>query len=96
MSLKQQMCAFGHTVLYPHYLRTYFMDTPAADNVEFYITESTLRESKNGRQDVLREAASNYKQIRRRLINQTNNSINRAKLSLTRYQGKYLFTHIYN
>ena len=71
MLLKQQMYAFGHTVLLPHYLRTYFMDTPAADNVEFYISESILRESKNCRQDVLREAASNYKQIRRRLINQT-------------------------
>ena len=44
--------------------------------------------------DVSQEAASNYKQIQRHLINQTNNSINRAKLSLTRYQRKYLFTYI--
>ena len=50
--------------------------------------------SKDDRLDVSREAASNYKQMQRHHINQTNNSINCAKMSLTRYQGKYLFTNL--
>ena len=50
--------------------------------------------SKDGHLDVSREAASNYKQIQRHLLNQTNNSINRAKLPLTRYQRKYLCTYV--
>ena len=45
--------------------------------------------SEDGCLDVSRETASNYKQVQTHLINQTNNSKNRAKLSLTRYQGKY-------